>query len=155
MKNAELVAMVGLACLLNVSIARAADSPAAAVEPMKDLSSVMPAHGTASIAPAGKWEYALVSGNGKMGAMVFGNPHDETIVANHARLFLPLGSREILPDLAKYVPELRTIIRKQGYKDAMAFFLGKAKEQGFPGLIWTDPFHPGFFLQIHTAPAGA
>jgi len=26
--------------------------------------------------------------------------------------------------------------------------LEKAKEQGYPGLQWTDPFHPGFELKI-------
>jgi len=77
-----------------------------------------------------------------------GHPTKETIIANPCRLFLPLGSREIVPDLAKHVPELRTIIREQGYGKAMDFLLGKAREQGFPGLIWTDPFHPGFFLTI-------
>lgn len=154
MKNTMSLA-VAVVCLLPVLPAGAADKPATeTVEPMKDLRSVMPAHGTASIAPATNWEYALVSGNGRMGAMVFSNPHDETIVANHARLYLPLGSRDILPDLAKYVPELRTIIREKGYKDAMTFFLGKAKEQGFPGLIWTDPFHPGFFLDIQAPRSG-
>jgi len=158
MKHIELVALAALVCMLAVSISRAAAAARAkpaAVSPMKDLSSVMPAHGTASIAPAANWEYAFVSGNGTQGAMVFGHPHDETIVANHARLFLPLGSREILPDLAKYVPELRRIIRQKGYKEAMAFFLGKAREQGFPGLMWTDPIHPGFFLNIQMPNSGA
>jgi len=118
MKHIELVALAAFVCILALSISRAAAArpKSAAVSPMKDLDSVMPAHGAAGIAPAGRWEYAFVSGNGRMGAMVFGDPHDETIVANHARLFLPVGSREILPDLAKYVPELRTIIREKAGK---------------------------------------
>ena len=65
-----------------------------------------------------------------------------------------MGSREILPDLAQYVSELRQIIRTKGYGEAMKFFLGKAKEQGFPGLMWTDPFHPGFFLTVEQPPTG-
>jgi hypothetical protein len=154
---------VAIICLLSVMPAGAADKPSPGkVEPMKDLRSVMPAHGTASIAPAGRWEYAFVSGNGKMGAMAFGVPHDETIVANHARLFLPLGTREILPDMARFLPELRKIIREQGYglstrsasSPAMAFFLGEAKKQGYPGLMWTDPYHPGFFLTLKSSADG-
>jgi hypothetical protein len=31
---------------------------------------------------------------------------DETIIVNHCRLFLPLGSAEIVPDTGKYPPEL-------------------------------------------------
>ena len=162
MRNTTSLA-VAVVCLLSVLPAGAADKPSPeTVEPMKDLRSVMPVHGTASIAPATKWEHAFVSGNGRMGAMLFGNPHDETIVANHARLFLPLGTREILPDLAKYVPELRTIIREKGYglanrsssSPAMAFFLGEAKKQGYPGLRWTDPYHPGFFLTMKSSSDG-
>ncbi|MEI6392852.1 MAG: glycoside hydrolase N-terminal domain-containing protein [Verrucomicrobiota bacterium] len=36
-----------------------------------------------------RWEDAFVTGNGRMGAMLFGNPTNETLVANHCRLFLP------------------------------------------------------------------
>ena len=108
----------------------------------------VPEHGSLSLAPAKRWEDAFVTGNGRMGALIFGDPTNETLVANHCRLFLPLGNREIVPDLARHVPELRQIIRDKGYGEAMGFFLGKAKEQGYPGLIPTDPFHPGFFIQI-------
>ena len=111
-------------------------------------------HGSISRMPARGWEDGFVSGNGRMGAMLFGEPGNETLVANHCRLFLPLGNREIVPDLAKYVPELRRIIHEQGYGQAMGFFLGKAKEQGYPGIIPTDPFHPGMYVNIRQKAAG-
>ncbi len=113
-----------------------------------------PAHGAASSEPAKRWEWAFVSGNGRMGALVWGQPLEETIVANHCRLFLPLGSREILPDLAKVLPEIRQTIREKGYAEANRLMLEKAKEQGYPGLQWTDPFHPGFELKIKMHRAG-
>ena len=53
---------------------------------------VAPKRGAASLRPARRWEEALVTGNGRMGAMVHGHPLAERIVANHCRLFLPLGS---------------------------------------------------------------
>jgi hypothetical protein len=115
---------------------------------LEDLKGTVPERGAASTRPAKRWESAMVTGNGRMGAMVYGQPARETMVANHCRLFLPLGSREIVPDLAKRVPELRRIIRNKGYGAAMDFFLGEAKKQGFPGIIWTDPFHPGFELKL-------
>jgi hypothetical protein len=121
---------------------------------LKDLAGAVPKRGSASTEPAKKWEFAFVTGNGRLGAMVHGHPSKEILTGNHARLFLPLGSREILPDLAKHVPELRQIIRAKGYGAAMNFFLGKAKEQGFPGILWTDPFHPGFVLRIDQPPQG-
>ena len=108
----------------------------------------VPAHGSRSRLPAWRWEDAFVTGNGRLGAMIFGNTAEDTVVANHCRLFLPLGNREIVPDLAAYVPELRRIIRGKGYEDAMRFFLDKAKEQGYPGIIPTDPYHPGLFIKI-------
>ena len=144
-------------CLGNLRLCMAENEPAPdgpkptkplVISPLEDLAGAIPERGVASAEPAKRWEFALVSGNGRMGAMVFGHPTRDTIIANHCRLFLPLGSREIVPDLAKHVPELRRIIRQQGYGKAMDFFLGKAREQGFPGLIWTDPFHPGFFLTV-------
>ena len=27
---------------------------------------------------------------------------------------------------------------------AINYLLGEAKQQGFPGIIFTDPYHPGF-----------
>ena len=112
-------------------------------------------HGVRSVTPGKRWEDAFVTGNGRMGAMLFGAPNNETFVANHCRLFLPLGNREIVPDLAQHVPELRRIIRDKGYGDAMKFFLGKAQEQGYPGLTWTDKFHPGLFVTIRQPAEGA
>jgi len=128
--------------------------PPLVIEPLADLAGCVPERGAASSEPARRWEFGMVGGNGRMGAVVFGHPARETIIANHCRLFLPLGSREIVPDLARHVPELRQIIRRQGYREAMEFFLGKAREQGFPGLIWTDPFHPGFLVKVAMPYAG-
>jgi len=118
-------------------------------------SNICPERGTWSERPATRWEDAMVSGNGRMGVMVFGDPIEETIVANHCRLFLPLGSREIVPDLGALLPELRKVIGpQQDYRQAMTFILGKAKEQGFPGIIYTDPFHPGMFVRIRQPAEG-
>lgn len=111
--------------------------------------------GSLSRTPARKWEDGFVSGNGRLGAVLFGPPENLTLVANHCRLFLPLGNREIVPDLAKDVPELRRLIHAQGYGAAMRFFLDKAKAQGYPGLIPTDPYHPGLFVNLRYEPAGA
>jgi alpha-L-fucosidase 2 len=122
--------------------------PQARLLPLSKADTAVPERGSVSQHPAMRWEDAFVSGNGRMGAMLFGAPDNEVIVANHCRLFLPLGNREIVPDLAANVPELRRIIREKDYDEAMKFFRGKAEEQGFPGLIPTDPFHPGLFINI-------
>jgi alpha-L-fucosidase 2 len=105
--------------------------------------------------PAKEWKSAFVSGNGRLGAMVFGDPTNETIVANHCRLFVPLGNREIVPDLAKTVPDLQKVYKMKGAGPTLALLLEKAKEEGYPGLIPTDPYHPGFFVNIIQKPEGA
>ncbi len=109
---------------------------------------IIPRHGSYESAPGEKWEDAFVSGNGRMGALFYGNPGDETLIANHCRLFLPLGNREIVPDLVEHIPLFRQIYREKGPNEAQQFILGKAMDQGFPGLIPTDPYHPGFFVKI-------
>jgi len=113
-----------------------------------------PERGVASSRPATKWEGALVSGSGKMGAMVWGQPVDETIILDHERLYAPLGSREILPDIARYLPQVREMIKQGKCEEAHLFWLEKAKEHGFPGSVWTDPFHPGLELKIRTHTSG-
>ena len=108
----------------------------------------IPRHGAYEKLPGKKWEDAFVTANGRMGAMLYGEPGQEVFIANHCRLFLPYGSREIVPDLAQYFPEFRKIYREKGGTKAQNFIVEKAKEQGFPGIIDTDPSHPGFFINI-------
>jgi len=88
-----------------------------------------------------------------MGADYYGAPGDESILLNHALLFLPLGSREIVPDLSPYTGELRAIFARDGVRAASKFAMAKGGPLGHEGLVFTDPFHPGYTLKI-TAPAG-
>jgi hypothetical protein len=143
MKNLMIIALTVSGTLFPVH-----STPQASLVPLSSTGTTIPEHGSISRQPALRWEDAFVSGNGRMGAMLFGTPDNEIFVANHCRLFLPLGNREIVPDLAVNVPELRRIIHEKNYDEAMKFFLGKAKDQGYPGLIPTDPYHPGFFINI-------
>jgi len=99
---------------------------------------------------AKQWEFAMVSGNGKQGTMVFGNPRYETIIGNHCQLFLPKESDYFIPDMAPFLNEVRTLIRDQGYEVAQKFYYEKAQELGYQGLQMSAPFHPGFHLHIET-----
>jgi hypothetical protein len=111
--------------------------------------------GSVSRVPAQQWSDAFVTGNGRMGAVLFGNPANDTLVVSHCRLYLPRGTREILPDLAQYTAQMRQIYRDKGPGEAHGFLVAKATEQGFQGLAWTDPFHPGLFVNIQQPPVGA
>ena len=115
----------------------------------------MPRHGTVSTQPARTWEDALAAGNGTMGAMLYGDPRSDTVLANHCKLWLPAGSREMVPDVGRFLPEMRRVIGEQGYQAGQDYMLARMREQGWPGhLIWTDAFHPGFFLDIHQPEPG-
>jgi hypothetical protein len=126
--------------------------PAMAAETLTavtDTAALMPHHGTVSIAPANKWEDGLAAGNGTMGAMLYGDPRRDTLLVNHCKLWLPAGSREVLPNGSDFLTEMRQIIGDKGYDAGQKFFLNKAQESGWSGkLVWTDAFHPGFFLNI-------
>ena len=125
-------------------------TPAAAV------AALMPHHGTVSTKPAAEWEDALAAGNGIMGALLYGDPRHDTLIADHCKLWLPAGSREILPDMGPVLPEMRRIIGASGYGAGQKFFLDTARKQGWGGhLVWTDAFHPGFFLKIEQPEPGA
>ena len=90
--------------------------------------------------------------------MWFGVPGNETLVANHCRLFLPLGNRELVPDMVRHLPEIRRIFRAKGYypaTDMIEFLRQKSQEQGYViPSIPTDPFHPGLFVNIRQNPVG-
>jgi hypothetical protein len=74
---------------------------------------IIPKHGVSENTPAEKWEDSFVSGNGRMGAMYYGKPGDETLVANHCRLYLPMGSKEIVPHLDGKMNEAKRFIWKR------------------------------------------
>ena len=144
-----------LALALSAFTFVAAEKPTP-VTPIADTAALMPRHGTVSIAPAGTWEESLATGNGIMGALLAGDPLQDTLIATHCKLWLPLGSREVVPDVGAFLPELRRIIAAKGYGEAQKFFEDKARQQGWDGkLVWTDPFHPGFFLKIDQPAQGA
>lgn len=107
----------------------------------------IPSHGSYEKTPGETWDRGFVSGNGRMGAILYGKPGEEILVTNHCRLYLPLGSREIVPDLSGVVDTMREIYRENP-SSAEKFLTAEAKKQGFNGLVWTDPFHPGMFVKI-------
>ena len=75
-----------------------------------------PLRGFVSSQPATHWENALVSGNGKIGALVYGQPLDETVVLNHARLYMPLPQSLAPPDTASRLTEIRREIAGGHYQ---------------------------------------
>jgi hypothetical protein len=114
-----------------------------------------PERGFVSKAPASKSEHALVSGNGIHGAMVFGVPHDETVIINHGRLYMPLHKPLPPPETATILPEIRRHMADGDYQKAADLVVELANRNGYKGKHWTDPFIPACDLQIRMDHRGA
>ena len=67
--------------------------------------------GFVSRQPATNWERALLTGNGKIGVMVPGDPDDDAIIINRAGYFLPLNKPLPPIDQASHLAEIRNILR--------------------------------------------
>lgn len=110
--------------------------------------------------PASKWQEALVSGNGRQGVMVHGDPLEETIVFNHEKLWVPAQPvKPDVPDMAEDMRRARKLAREGKFGPAAStVFLefGKGNAEMFPAeaLIRPGPrfglnyVHPGLHLGI-------
>ncbi len=113
----------------------------------------IPTRGVISSVPASRWDYGFLTGNGRIGAVVYGHPTSETIVFNHERLYLP-QDRPSIPDLGKTLPEVRRIIRDEGHVAARDFSNRQAEEQGH-FKYHSDPFHLAFELKLEMPAKGS
>lgn len=107
--------------------------------------------GMTSRSPAKKWEDALITGNGTMGALVFGQPLNETIIFNHEKLYEPFNETVVQNnELTPILPEVRRQMKNGRFRDAAALF---SEKSGHP-LLFTDAYHPAFGLNWNQANSG-
>lgn len=68
--------------------------------------------------PAKVWEEALPVGNGRLGAMIFGNPYHETIQVNEESLWsgAPINSNN--PEAREHLDEIRRLVLEHNYVEA-------------------------------------
>ncbi|MCU4174278.1 glycosyl hydrolase family 95 catalytic domain-containing protein [Carboxylicivirga sp. N1Y90] len=107
----------------------------------------IPRKGFVSWLPAAKWEDALLTGNGEMGAMVMGNPFEETIILNHALLFLPNEKPVIPPDMTDYQDTIKQLSFEGKYQEVAELGYDLWQEQYGPKR-WTDSFVPAANITI-------
>lgn len=104
--------------------------------------------GFTSDRPASSWEEALVTGNGTMGAMVMGHPYSDTVIINHALLYLPLN-RPLKPvSQGIRLDSIRGMMLRGDYGRASQFVVDLSRTEGYGAKRWTDPFIPAFQLVI-------
>lgn len=99
---------------------------------------------------ATRWQDALISGNGEMGIMVYGNTHKEKIIFNHEMLYEYIGTEAIEPPVVgDIMPKIKKLIKDTKYKEAKNEILQLAKKRGYQDILWTDPYHPACVLNIN------
>jgi hypothetical protein len=107
-----------------------------------------PERGFVSSVPATHWENALVSGNGKYGALVYGQPINETIILNHSRLYLPVYEPLTPVKSGEHLTEIRDLNSNGKYHEAALLVDNISKKQGYAEKRWTDPYIPAFNIEI-------
>lgn len=83
-----------------------------------DAAGGMPRGGLVSNTVTRNWEEALVTGNGRQGALVYGDPSAVLVTLSHERLFLPVDAPLPAPDTATVLPELRANLFAGRFQDA-------------------------------------
>ena len=68
--------------------------------------------------PAQQWVEALPIGNGRLGAMVFGNPGNEKIQLNESTVWAGHPNRNDNPDAKEALPKVRQLIFQGNYNEA-------------------------------------
>ncbi|MET8153828.1 glycosyl hydrolase family 95 catalytic domain-containing protein [Actinoplanes sp. NPDC049668] len=87
------------------------------------------------------WEHALVTGNGRQGALCWGGREALRLTVSHERLFLPAGPRLDAPDTAAILPRLRELLAAGRYAAAAEAVCGHAAaaEPAYAETVWIDP----------------
>ncbi|MCG7204372.1 glycosyl hydrolase family 95 catalytic domain-containing protein [Streptomyces arenae] len=101
-----------------------------------------PVHGTWEPAPAARWEDAFLSGNGRHGALVFGDPNDDRVIVTQHTLVRPNGGEQARPPrLAAQLADVQDRLLA-GERNA-----AERLTDGRP-LQWVQPFHPAFQIRL-------
>lgn len=90
--------------------------------------------------PAMTWTQALPLGNGKLGAMVYGNPSVERIQLNEETIWAGQPNTNLNPDAKDYLPQVRQLVLAGKYKEAQAL----ANAHVMPGANYNSgmPYQP-------------
>jgi len=115
-----------------------------------------PLQGLVSRTATDDWEHALITGNGRQGALCYGGPDGVRITLSHERLFLPLDEPLDPPETASILPRLRELLFAGHYQQAadLVCEVAAAGEEGYQRLRWIDPLIGAATLTLAFAPAG-
>jgi len=105
-----------------------------------------PERGFTSIQPAKNWQHSLITGNGSTGALVRGEPYNETITLSHESLYLPYEKTEGYMEMASHMQKIQQLSLNGKYVEAADMITKIREEQSYPDI--RDPFIAAFNLHI-------
>lgn len=113
-----------------------------------------------SAKPALAWQDAFVTGNGRHGTMVTGNPGAERVICVHEELFVRAWDRHkiAVPNVGGLLPKVRALADSGKFDKAAALGTDEARRQltemGAP-QAWSISPHPAFDLNVKIENSGA
>lgn len=81
-----------------------------------------------------KWRDALPTGNGTIGAGVYGAVHDETVLLTHEDLW-HRSITQPLPDVSACLPEIRALLDEKKMREANQMMADAIRKQGYQPVI--------------------
>ncbi|MBB2948005.1 hypothetical protein FB565_007776 [Actinoplanes lutulentus] len=90
------------------------------------------------------WEHALITGNGRQGALCYGSPAALRFTLAHEGLFQPVTEPLPAPPTAAALPRLRELIATSRFTDAAQAVcdLAVSSQPGYAETRWQDPLIP-------------
>ncbi|MFD3685673.1 glycoside hydrolase N-terminal domain-containing protein [Nocardiopsis sp. NPDC058631] len=91
--------------------------------------------------PVTDWEDALVTGSGRLGALVHSTADRIRVTLGHERLFLPVTEALPAPETSRVLPEVRRLLLRGHSRAAAELIAGTAAEDhpGYAQTRWIDP----------------
>ncbi|CAM5779152.1 glycosyl hydrolase family 95 catalytic domain-containing protein [Cellulomonas persica] len=103
--------------------------------------------------PAPTWEHGLITGSGRVGAVLHGAAQQQVVTISHERFFVPVNPRPPAPDLRPVLDGLRRAVVAGDAARAGTLLTQGLDANGYPeGLVWTDPL--GICATLTIAVAG-
>lgn len=94
--------------------------------------------------PAQVWTEALPLGNGRLGAMVYGNPGAEQIQLNEETIWAGQPNNNANPDALEWIPKIRQLVFEGKYREAQDMATAHVKSHKNQGM----PYQPFGDLRI-------
>lgn len=101
-----------------------------------------------------RWEEAMLCGNGTIGAIIMGQPLEETVVFSHEKLFIPWKEKLPPVESAGDLRQIRDLLEQGQFQQAAQRVVDLGQQAGYGEKRWTDPFFPACDLYLHASAAG-